>query len=70
MKIRKIRKHNTNEFIKDLKSVSEVVVWVSKTTSYLKVRKSEVAELAEAGPVYYYLTDKIFKVRRTSMVLH
>lgn len=68
--IKKMRQNNADEFLIDLKSVREVVVWCEKTKDYFKIRKSEILRSAQTKEIRYYITDTIFKVKRISMVIY
>jgi hypothetical protein len=64
-----ILQHNSKQFIQDLKSVREVMVYCEETCVFLKVRKMDILNQAETGFVNYYMTDKIFVFKRLSMVI-
>lgn len=67
--MKKIRQLNGDQFIKDIKSVREVLVFATENFAYLKVSKREVLREAEDSKILYYLTDNIFVVKRNVMVL-
>lgn len=67
--MKKIKQINGEQFIKDIKSVREVMVYATANYAYLKVSKKEVLREAENSKILYYLTDSIFKVKRNVMVL-
>lgn len=69
MSLKKIRKHNPQEFLDDLKSVREVLVFASGTSSFFKTTKKELKKEAETQEIIYYLTDTIYAVKRTVMVI-
>lgn len=69
MSITEIKKHNSKEFIDDLKKVSQIMVWVVHTNTYLSVTKRELKTQAETNKIYYYITDQIFRARRDVMVV-
>jgi hypothetical protein len=69
MDTKKIKENNEPQFLKDLKTVSEVLVYTEKTDEYFKITKGELIRKAERSEVRYYLTDKIFVVKRMSMVV-
>ena len=69
MSIKKIKKHNSQQFLDDLKRVRDVMVIMPKSNVYLHVTKSELMREAEEMKIHYYITDKIFKVVRDVMVV-
>lgn len=69
MNTKKIKENNEPQFLKDLKSVREVLVYTEKTDEYFKITKGELIKKAERAEVRYYLTDKIFVLKRMSMVV-
>jgi hypothetical protein len=64
-----IKKYNAAQFLTDIKSVREVMVWVQETGTYLQVKKRDVRKRAEEGTIKYRMTDEIFKVKRITMVI-
>lgn len=66
---KKILQSNVPEFFDDLKKSSEIMVFTGKTRHFFKIRKIELLESAERSEIRYYLTDEIFKVKRTVMVI-
>lgn len=69
MSIKKIKQHNSQQFLDDLKSVRDVMVKVHSTDTYLHVTKREVLKEAENRKINYVLTDGAFRNRRTVMVI-
>lgn len=69
MSIKKIRQHNDQQFLDDFKSVRQILISPRNTGAYFNVSKKEVKERAEEQIIHYYLTDKIFAVKRTVMVV-
>lgn len=69
MKTSEIKKHNSDQFLKDLKRVSEVMVKAPLTGWYFKILKKDVLKEASEGKIHYYLTNEIFKVKRDVMVI-
>lgn len=67
--IKKIKQHNPQTFIDDIKRVRGVMVYAENTNSYYSVLKKEVLHNAESSPICYYITDKIFLVKRDIMVI-
>ena len=67
--MKKIREKNSEQFIKDIKAVREVMVYATANHTYLKVLKKEVLLEAKYKKIQYYLTDTIFVVERNVMVL-
>ncbi len=69
MNVKKILEHNSQQFLEDLKRVGEIMVIPIHSNVYLKVIKKEVKRDAEVGEIHYYITDKIYKVKRDVMVI-
>lgn len=69
MSIAKVRIHNTQEFLDDLKKVAQVMVIAPKSNAYLGVTKSAVMKEAEEEQIFYYISTKIYKVERPVMVI-
>ena len=69
MSTKKIKKYNSQKFLDDLKSVSEVMVITGKSNAYLHVTKKELRKEAEDCKIEYYITDRIFTVKRDVMVV-
>ena len=69
MSIKKIKQHNSQEFVDDLKRVSECLVITKKSNAYLTVRKNQLRKEAEDEKIHYYLSTKIYRVGRLVMVV-
>jgi len=69
MNIKKIKENNSEQFLSDIKSVREVMVYMPKSNCYFKLLKREVLKEAETGKIEYRMTDEIFVVRRMVMVV-
>jgi len=69
MGIKEIKKYNDQQFLDDLKIATSVMVYASITGTYLSVMKKEVFSEARNSRVRYYMTDKVFTVKRTVMVI-
>ena len=69
MSIKKIKEHNSQQFLDDLKRVGDVMVITPKSNAYLHVSKKELRKEAEGGKINYYITDKIFRRVRDVMVV-
>ena len=69
MNIRKIKKHNPQSFLDDLKRVREIMVYTELTNSYYKILKHELLRDAEEKTITYYITDSIFARKRDVMVI-
>jgi hypothetical protein len=69
MNTKQIKAINGDQFLKDLKSVSDVLVKSHETGALFKVNKKEVLIEAEHNKIKYYITDRVFKVRRNSIVI-
>lgn len=68
--IKEIKKHNSEQFLKDIKSVREVMVYVGTTGAHFEIKKRDVMKEAQTKNICYYLTDKIFVVKRNVMIIH
>jgi protein tyrosine/serine phosphatase len=69
MSIKKIKEHNSQQFLNDLKKVSDVMVITTESNAYLHVSKKELRKEAEKVKINYYMTDKIFRRVRNVMVI-
>lgn len=69
MSIKKIKKLNPPQFLVDLKAVKDVIVITPKSNAYLHVKKQELKKEAESVKIHYYITDKLFHVKRNVMVI-
>jgi hypothetical protein len=69
MSIKKIKEHNSQQFLDDLKRVRDVMVIMPKSNAYLHVTKQELRKEAMEGKIHYYITDTIFRVVRDVMVV-
>lgn len=69
MSIKKIRKHNSQTFLDDLKRVREIMVYAEYTNSYYQILKKDLLHDAETNTIAYYITDKIFITKRNVMVI-
>jgi len=69
MSIKKIKQFNDQKFLDDLKSVRDVMVIPTQSNAYLRVAKKDLLKEAQTGKIVYYLTDKIFVVKRMAMVV-
>jgi hypothetical protein len=69
MSIKKIKQFNDQKFLDDLKSVRDVMVIPTQSNAYLRVTKKDLLKEAQTGKIVYYLTDKIFVVKRMAMVV-
>jgi len=65
--VKKVRKHNTAEFIEDFKRLNSFVVFTK--SGFYEIKKSEIWKAATDGEIFYYLTDKLYVRKRTTMVL-
>lgn len=66
---KKIKQHNSQDFLDDLKSATQVMVYATNTRSYLTTSKKELMREAETRKIKYYLTREIFKVGRLVMAV-
>ena len=69
MSINKIKKFNDQKFLDDLKSVRDVMVIPNQSNACLRVTKKDLLKEAQTSKIVYYLTDKIFVVKRMAMVV-
>lgn len=60
---------NDKKFLDDLKGVRDVMVFTSNSNAYLHISKRELLKEAQTLKIHYYLTDKIFVVKRMVMVV-
>ncbi len=64
-----MKKNNGENFLVDLKKVREVMVYAAGTSDFFEVKKKDVKQMASTRKINYYMTDKIFVVRRPTMVI-
>ena len=69
MSIKKIKEHNSQEFLDDLKRVTECLVITKESNAYLTVMKKQLRKEAEDEKIHYYLSTKIYRVGREVMVI-
>lgn len=69
MSVKKIKEHNGEQFLEDLKSVRDIMVDLEQTNSYFRIKKKDLLEAAQKTEINYYMTDKIFVVKRFVMVV-
>lgn len=69
MSTKEIKKNNSNLFLEDIKRVSEVVVFASKSNAFLSVSKKSVLEEARHTRIIYYIKNDIYLVKRDVMVI-
>ena len=69
MSIKKIREHNSQKFLDDLKRVREIMVYTEHTNTYFQILKKDLLRDAETNAITYYITDKIFVSKREVMVI-
>lgn len=70
MKVKEIKKYNDEQFLKDIKSVRDILVYMPGSHCFLRVLKKDVLKEAETGKIRYTLDDTIFKVKRFAMVIN
>ena len=69
MSIKKIKQNNTQQFIDDLKRVTECLVITEKSSAFLTVMKKQVKKEAETIKINYRLSTEIYRVGRLVMVI-
>ncbi len=69
MSTKKIKEFNSAQFIKDIKSVRDILVWSSQSGIFLNTTKRDVLMNAERVTIKYYITDEIFVVKRNVMII-
>lgn len=69
MSIKKIKQHNPQSFLDDLKRVREVMVYAENTNGYYQIKKKDLLKDAENTPIAYYITNSIFIAKRDVMVV-
>lgn len=69
MSIKKIKENNTQQFVVDLKRVTECLVITEKSNAYLTVMKKQVKKEAETIKINYRLSTDIYRVGRLVMVI-
>lgn len=69
MSVKKIKEWNSQEFLDDLKRVRDILVQPDITQAYFRITKRDLKRMAETCEINYYMTDKIFVVKRDVMVV-
>jgi len=69
MSKKKILLKNKPQFIFDIERVYDVLVWADGNNNFFPTTKKAVLKEAEITEIKYYISDKIFKVRRDVMIL-
>lgn len=69
MSIKKIKKHNDDSFIKDIKRCRDVLTYLPETACYVSLKKGEIRKEAELCKIRYYISDKIYVVKRDTMII-
>lgn len=64
-----MKKHNGENFLADLKKCRNIMVYAKDTGNYFNVKKMDLKKLATERPIKYYMTEKIFVVKRWTMVV-
>lgn len=67
---KRVRAHNSQEFIDDFKRVSKIMVWSRETQDFFRVRKMEVWESAKDKHISYEMSDRIFVSPQMVMVIN
>ena len=60
---------NDKQFIKDLKSVRDVMAFVGATKQFFNIRKLDIKRAAQTNKIHYYMSDEVFRNRRIVMVV-
>lgn len=58
-----------DKFVKDFKSVRDIVVYAKSTNEFFAVGKMEVWEAAKVQSILYYVSKEVYKNRREVMVI-
>lgn len=66
--VREVKKHNSDQFVKDFNSIRSFVV-VTKYNYFFEVKKHDVWRRAKEGEIAYELTDRFYVRKRISMIL-
>lgn len=69
MSVKKIKEYNCQKFLDDLKNVRDVLAATGQTQALFKLMKKDVKKMAETCEIKYYITDKVFVVKRDVMVI-
>jgi hypothetical protein len=69
MSVKKIKQKNGQQFLDDIKKVSECLVIPNNSFVYLPVTKRRLLKEAESERIHYYISDKIYSVRRLVMIV-
>jgi len=69
MRKRKIREHNSEKFIEDIKRVRTLCIYTYETKTFFEIRKNQVLRMAEDTRIEYYITNTIYVNKRNVMVI-
>lgn len=64
MNIKKIKEHNPQSFLDDLKRVREIMVYTGHTNSYYKILKHELLRDAEEKAITYLILWDLKKAQK------
>ena len=67
--IKEMKKYNGENFLSDFKKCRNIMVYAHDTGNYFDVKKGDLKNLAAQRAIKYYITDKIFVVKRWTMVV-
>lgn len=65
----KVKINNSQQFIKDIQSVRDIMVVAPLSNIFLKVLKKDVLKKAEYETIKYHLSNEVFVVERTVMII-
>lgn len=65
---KKVREMNGDQFVNDFKRLYSIGM-ITKSGDFFHIKKSELWKVAKGEKITYYLTDKIFVSKRTTMVI-
>lgn len=69
MSAKNIKEHGNAQLLLDLKKVRDVLAYTPASSSYLRVAKKDVLKEAESTKIEYYITDKLFVVKRDVIII-
>lgn len=67
--IKQVRAVNGEQFIKDFRKYQQIVIYAQCSKVFMTVRRLEVWELAKREKITYMLSNDIYIVKRTVIVI-
>lgn len=69
MSVKRIKEHNSQTFLDDIKRVREIMCFSQETKGFFQLKKKDIMQHAQSSEIKYYIADDIFVVKRNVMVI-